>query len=177
MELDMTHDVRSVPMTGADSFALTRYDTALQQFQSYIGDPIATIDEARASSPAFVAAHAFKAIALFTLAERRFMPMVAAALASAQKHASRANDRERGLIHAIELLLEGRWLDACGALDQVLAFYPRDALALQVGHLMDFCRGDALNLRNRVSRVLPHWDASVPGIPMYSACTRSDSRR
>ena len=28
---------------------------------------------------------------------------------------------------------------------------------------MDFYRGDALNLRNRVSRVLPHWDASVPG--------------
>jgi len=28
---------------------------------------------------------------------------------------------------------------------------------------MDFYRGDALNLRNRVSRVLPHWDASTPG--------------
>jgi hypothetical protein len=28
---------------------------------------------------------------------------------------------------------------------------------------MDFYRGDALNLRNRVSLVLPHWDASVPG--------------
>ena len=28
---------------------------------------------------------------------------------------------------------------------------------------MDFFRGDALNLRNRISRVLPHWDASVPG--------------
>ena len=40
---------------------------------------------------------------------------------------------------------------------------PRDALALQTAHLMDFYRGDALNLRNRVSRVMPHWDASVPG--------------
>src|SRR5690606_13270361 len=28
---------------------------------------------------------------------------------------------------------------------------------------MDFFRGDALNLRNRVSRVLPQWDRSLPG--------------
>jgi tetratricopeptide (TPR) repeat protein len=36
-------------------------------------------------------------------------------------------------------------------------------LALQSAHLLDFFRGDALNLRNRVSRVLPHWDRSMPG--------------
>ena len=45
----------------------------------------------------------------------------------------------------------------------MLGEHPRDALALQAGHLMDFYRGDALNLRNRVSRVLPHWNESVPG--------------
>jgi hypothetical protein len=28
---------------------------------------------------------------------------------------------------------------------------------------MDFFRGDALNLRNRVTRVLPHWDSAMPG--------------
>jgi hypothetical protein len=40
---------------------------------------------------------------------------------------------------------------------------PRDILALQVAHLMDFYRGDALNLRNRVARVLPHWSPAVAG--------------
>jgi tetratricopeptide (TPR) repeat protein len=28
---------------------------------------------------------------------------------------------------------------------------------------MDFFRGDSLNLRNRISRVLPHWSPAVPG--------------
>ena len=64
---------------------------------------------------------------------------------------------------ATALLVERDWDDACQAIDRVLVAHPRDALALQAGHLMDFYRGDALNLRNRVSRVLPHWDASVPG--------------
>ncbi len=150
-------------MTGADAFALTRYETALQQFQAYMGDPVATIDEALRAAPSFIAGHLLKALALYTLAERRFVPMASEALFAARAHAAHANDRERGLIEATQLLVDGQWHAACAAIDRVLASHPRDALALQVGHLMDFYRGDALNLRNRISRVLPHWDDSVPG--------------
>src|SRR5262245_21672289 len=159
----MNSDLRGVPVTGADAFALARYETALEQFQTYVGDPIATIDEALQAAPAFIAGHMLKALVLYTLAERKFVPMVKAALDAALQHAARANDRERGLMAATRLLVDGNWHLACQAIDRVLAGYPRDALALQVGHLMDFYRGDALNLRNRVSRVLPQWDSSVPG--------------
>jgi tetratricopeptide (TPR) repeat protein len=159
----MNKDLRGVSVTGADAFALRRYETALEQFQTYVGDPIATIDEALQAAPAFIAGHMLKALALYTLAERKFVPMVIEALDAARQHAARANDRELGLMSATERLVAGRWDSACQAIDRVLVDHPRDALALQAGHLMDFYRGDALNLRNRVSRVLPHWDASVPG--------------
>lgn len=159
----MNKDSRGNLVTGADAFALARYEAALEAFQRYVGDPIATIDEALQASPSFIAGHLLKALALYTLAERRFVPLARDALDAASRHASRANDRERGLIAATELLVDGRWHAACAAIDRVLASHPRDALALQVGHLMDFYRGDALNLRNRISRVLPHWDESVPG--------------
>ena len=57
--------------------------------------------------------------------------------------------------------------------------------ALQTAHLFDFYRGDALNLRNRVSRVLPHWSESVPGysyvLGMHAfgleECNQSDRAR
>ena len=159
----MKNDLRGIPVTGADTFALRRYETALEQFQTYVGDPIATIDEALQAAPAFIAGHMLKALALYTLTERKFVPMVTQALDAARQHAGGANDRELGLISASEFLVAGRWDSACQAIDRVLVDNPRDALALQVGHLMDFFRGDSLNLRNRVSRVLPHWDASVPG--------------
>src|SRR4029434_1176165 len=159
----MKNDTRGVPVTGADGFALARYETALEQFQTYVGDSVATIDEALQAAPAFIAGHMLKALVLYTLVERKFVPMVKEALDVARQHGAQANDRERGLISATELLVDGKWHLACQAIDRVLAGYPRDLLALQVGHLMDFYRGDALNLRNRVSRVLPHWDASVPG--------------
>ena len=64
----MKTDIRGVPVTGADTLALLRYETALNQFQSYTGDSIATIDEAIAAAPAFTAAHLFKALVLYTLA-------------------------------------------------------------------------------------------------------------
>jgi tetratricopeptide (TPR) repeat protein len=159
----MNKDSRGITMTGADALAVAHYERALEQFQSYVGDPIATIDEAVQASPAFVAGHLLKALVLYTLAERKFASLAGEALAAARRHVATANERERGLIEAAGLLVDGRWRDACASLDRVLASHPRDALALQVAHLMDFYRGDALNLRNRVSRVLPHWDASLPG--------------
>ena len=159
----MKKDLRGISLTGADTFALERYESALEQFQSYVGDPIATIDEALQASPGFIAGHLLKSLVLYTLAECKFVPLAAQALLAARAHAAQANDRERGLIAAAGSLIEGRWHAACDAIDRVLANHPRDALALQAGHLMDFYRGDALNLRNRISRVLPHWDATLPG--------------
>src|SRR5512135_918081 len=133
----MNTDLRGLPITGADTFALARYETALEQFQSYVGDPIATIDEALQAAPAFVAGYLLKSLVLYTLAERKFVPLARQALDAARQHVAHANDRERALVCAAEHLVEGRWHDACRAIDRVLVHSPRDALALQVGHLMD----------------------------------------
>jgi len=159
----MKHDARGIPVSTGSAEAIALYESAIVQLHSYVGDPIATIDRALVASPEFVAGHAFKALALATFSERQFAPAIADAVALARRHGAKANARERGLTAAAQHLSNGLWNDACVALDAVLVEYPRDALALQVAHLMDFYRGDALNLRNRVARVLPHWGHEVPG--------------
>ena len=159
----MKHDARGIPVSSGSAEAIALYESAIVQLHSYVGDPIATIDRALVASPEFVAGHAFKALALATFSERQFAPAIADAVALARRHGAKANARERGLTAAAQHLSNGLWNDACVALDAVLVEYPRDALALQVAHLMDFYRGDALNLRNRVARVLPHWGHEVPG--------------
>lgn len=156
------NDVRGVPVSGADDAALASFETALSSYQTFVGDPVATIERALERTPDFILGHLMRAGVLMTASERRVLPEARKSLAAAEALAGRANDREKGLTAAIRHLVDGDWYRACVAFDAVLADHPRDVFALQTAHLFDFYRGDALNLRNRVSRVLPAWDSSVP---------------
>lgn len=161
----MKTDARANPVSCDDGKAIELCETALLQFQSYIGDAIATLDQALTERPDFVLAHAVRAGILMTFGEARFAAMAKENVAEAQKLVHRANDREKGLIAAAQHLVNGAWDKGCAAYDRVLADYPRDIFAAQTAHLMDFFRGDALNLRNRIARVLPYWSPRVPGYP------------
>ncbi|HSJ95716.1 MAG TPA: tetratricopeptide repeat protein [Myxococcota bacterium] len=147
----------------SDPAALEPFERALYAARSYRGDPLAALDEALAAAPDFAAAHVAKALLLMTFFERRFAREALAALDAAQPVLARATPREQALGAAARRLAEGDWHGGTAALDRVLVEHPRDILALQVAHLMDFYRGDSLNLRNRVSRVLPQWSPSLPG--------------
>jgi tetratricopeptide (TPR) repeat protein len=156
-------DARDVPVSCSQPAALDLYEKALTQYQNYTGDPVATIDEALAHAPDFILGHLFKATALMTISEQRFVPEARASVAAAQPLLRSANPRERLLAAAAANLVEGNWNDACAAFDRVLVDYPRDAFAIQSAHLMDFFRGDSFNLRTRIARVMPHWSSEVPG--------------
>jgi len=159
----MTPDARGLSQATHDTGALAQYEQALVAFQTYRGDPLAPLEEAITRDPGFTGAHIAKALILMTFLERRYARDAAAALERAQPLLAGASPRDRALAGAARRLVDGDWHGGVAALDRLLADYPRDALALQVAHLMDFYRCDALNLRNRVSRVLPHWSAHVPG--------------
>lgn len=159
----MTQDARGHPVTVSDSKALDAYERSLHAFHTYRGDPIAPLDEAIALDPGFAAAYATKALILATFFERRFMRDALATLDQGRAALERGTPREKALAAAARRLAGGEWHDGVHALEQVLVEHPRDIVALQVAHLMDFYRGDALNLRNRISRVLPEWSQGVPG--------------
>ena len=65
---------------------------------------------------------------------------------------------------ALDLLLEGQ-LDGGGDRARpTQRRYPHDLVALQSGHLMDFYRASARDLRDRIARALPQWSPSMPGL-------------
>lgn len=159
----VTSDARGVPMTVSDPSSVEHFETGLRQLQTYFGDPIATAEAALRIDPAFLLGHVLRAAAFATLAERRFTTQARVSLASAEALLPQANDRERALVGAMRFVIDGEWAAACHAFDALLVEHPRDALALQTAHLLDFLRGDAQSLRNRIARVLPAWSPSVPG--------------
>jgi hypothetical protein len=159
----MLKDARDLPTAATHPSAIEAFERAVVAFQTYQGDPLAHLEEATRADPGWAGAHIAKALILMTFFERRFAREATGALSAARPLLAGAPERERDLWAAADRLARGDWHGGTAALDRVLVDHPRDAIALQVAHVMDFFRGDALNLRNRVARVLPHWSAGVPG--------------
>lgn len=159
----MLKDARGLSLTLSDAAALEPYERSLAALRAYRGDPLAPLDEALALAPDFAAGYIAKALILMTFWERRFSTDAIAALDAGKGAIARATPREQALADAARKLITGNWSGGVNALDRILADHPRDILAIQVAHLVDFQRGDALNLRNRISRVLPSWSSSMPG--------------
>jgi hypothetical protein len=159
----MHKDARGNAVTLTKPIALDAYERALYAFNTYRGDPLGPLDQAIALDDGFAAAYATKALLLCTIFERRFMRDALAVLEQGRAALAAGTPRERALADAAREIAQGSWHAGSRALERVLVDYPRDIVALQVAHVMDFFRGDSLNLRNRVSRVLPAWSPSVPG--------------
>lgn len=156
-------DRRGLSTSSSNAASLDAFETALSQFQCYRGDPVETIDAALAEDPDFVMGHVLRAEMHVCLWERSVLPEIEAGLARLAELDNRANERERAHAAAIRDWARGDWEGYRGRLDRLLAAHPRDALALQVGHLADFYHGDRDNLRNRVARALPAWSRETPG--------------
>ena len=75
-----------------------------------------------------------------------------------------SNDREQAHAAAIGAWLHGNWNEAASLLDDLLALWPTDLLALMLGHQLDFFLGDAQNLRDRPMRTLRELDPSHPHV-------------
>lgn len=158
----MSHDIATaVRPSGASDAALARYDEALADFQRFTGDPVTALREATDDSPGFVMAHVLNAYLHLTGTDAAGVPIAQGFHAAAA--AAPANPREAAHVAAVEQLLRGEMRQAARTLEDIAIAWPRDALALQAGQLLDFLLGDSRMLRDRIGRALPHWDRSMPG--------------
>lgn len=148
-------------LTGATREAAELLGQAAQASALFRGDPIAILDQAIEVAPHFTMAILFKAYLCFLSTEPDANGHALKLLA--QVSTLDASDRERSHMQALEHACNGHWNDAAIHLDYHNMRYPHDLMAIQIGHLLDFFRGNARNLRDRIARILPAWSASMPG--------------
>jgi tetratricopeptide (TPR) repeat protein len=156
-------DKRGNPVSFAGQQAIDALDQAVDLLHAYQADPLAEVDRIIVEHPDFAMAHAFRAGALATATDKAFEPELMKSVEAAEALAAQANDRERIHISATRAWLEGEWERATELWGHASVAYPHDLLALQLAHLGDFYLGYSHMLRDRVARVLPHWNRNVPG--------------
>ena len=150
-----------LPVSGANAQSLERFDNASRELLCLVDDPVASIDGAIAASPQMTMAHVLKAWLHLLGTEPSAVAVAVTCLDTADR--LDADERERAHIAAARALAQGRWHEAGLRLEDLSARFPRDTLALQAGHQIDFFRGDSRMLRDRIARALPAWDEGVPG--------------
>ena len=154
-------DALGHPVSGANAAAIDHYETAAHEMRCLIGDPLAAIDRALAEAPAMSVAHALRAWLHLLGTEAPALATAREAAEAAARHAG--TDRERMHAKAAASVAAGRWREGGRMLEDLSAQYPRDLLALQAGHQVDFFTGDSRMLRDRLARVRPHWNDAMPG--------------
>ena len=156
-----TKDYLDHTLSGANARSVDHFETACHQLRCYVGDPAAAAQAALRASPGMTMGHVLMAWLHLLGTESLALPAARKALAAAR--ALPANEREAAHCQAIEHVVAGRWHAAGLVLEDLSIRYPRDALALQAGHSIDFFVGDSRMLRDRIARALPAWRPSIPG--------------
>jgi hypothetical protein len=157
----MNSDRQGNRVSGASPEAMSFFDQAVSEFNVYRGDPVATVDRALAAAPGFVMAHVLKAYLLAFATEPQATAQATDIVAGARDFPM--DGREASHVAVLDRLLTGNWTAAAVAMHLHNVEYPRDLVGLQAGHLMDFFRASARDLRDRIARALPRWSASTPG--------------
>ncbi len=157
----MPMDRQGNPMSGATARSAEAFDRAVAAFNLYRGDPLAEADAALAEAPDHAMAALLKAHLLALATEP-------AAAAEARRIVAGIagrplGERERSHLAVLDELLRGNWVRAALRMDTHNVRWPRDLVALQVGHVLDFFRGNARDLRDRIARALPAWSPDLPG--------------
>jgi tetratricopeptide (TPR) repeat protein len=155
------HDARGLALSGADPATAERFETALAEFQCYVGNPVGTIEAALQARPDFTMGHVMRGYLYGSSVEAPGLREAGASVAAVR--GLPADDRERQHVAALGALAAGDFEDAVRRWETLLVAYPRDILALQIAHLFDFLRGDSRNLRDRVARRLHAWSKADPG--------------
>ena len=157
----MIKDLQGHTLSGATAEAVALYERAVEAFNVYHGDPMALLVQAIEAAPRFAMAHLLKAHLLGLATEPDAVTQARTAIGEIRKLA--LDDREAGHLMALAHMVAGDWTQAAVAFDRLSMRFPRDLIALQVGHQIDFFRANARNLRDRIARALPSWSTDMPG--------------
>ncbi|MEU0934136.1 tetratricopeptide repeat protein [Embleya sp. NPDC005971] len=157
-----TVDRHGLDLSGMGPEAIRHYERALDALLFFRPEVGTEVEAALAADPGAPMANVFAAYLGLLGTESRDAAAARERYAAFVPTPTRVGAREVAHLRAADAWLAGDIRRAGDILHELVVAYPRDALALLVGHQIDFLTGDALRLRDRVGGVLSAWDRDDP---------------
>ncbi|MEV5594465.1 tetratricopeptide repeat protein [Streptomyces sp. NPDC052496] len=151
-------------MSGTSAEAVSHYENALSELLFFRGEVATASQAVLAAAPKSVMGNVLAAYLGLLGTEAKDATAAKEAFCGFADcvRAGRPTDRERMHIAAATSWLNGDIHRAGDVLGELTVAFPRDALALAVGHQIDFLTGDAARLRDRVGGALTAWPEDDP---------------
>ena len=159
----MHRDQHGIEMTAASAEAVRHFDATILHFLGVRNDTGDRLKAAFQADPDMPMAHIARGCFMKLFCSAALEAKARDSLAQAERlTAAGGTDREKRHVAAL-----GAWCggDIAGATDiwnDILLDYPRDVLALRLGHFTHFYMGDSAGMRDAVQRVLPYWSEAHP---------------
>lgn len=152
-------DVAGNMTTSKNAKALEHFDNALDDFLHFRGALVENIDSSINAEPDFALGYAYKGYVGVLGTEAKDAEATKIIFDNYLKFAdlTKLHEREKLHLQAAKVLLNGDFHRASKQLADISRQYPRDILALAVGHQLDFFTGNTKMLRDRISSALSCW--------------------
>ena len=154
-------DRRGYNISGASPADGDAFEHILELHLSWQCGVEADLQKLIAEAPRFTMAHVLEAY--LGLCSRDVARVQRARFAVARAGELPANHRESLHVAAIRAALDDDFAAFRSCLQGLLVQYPRDLLALQVTHAIDYLTGDIEAMHAHIAAVLPNWSVAVPG--------------
>lgn len=149
---------------GADTEQGGQYEHAVDSLLFFRGDVSEAVSAMRAAAPGAPLAHVFAAYLGLLGTEASQAAVAREEFTRFRESADQSafTARERAHLQAASVWLTGDIERAGTLLRELSVSWPRDTLALAVGHQIDFFTGNAATLRDRIAGALSAWDEEDP---------------
>ncbi len=155
----MQSDIAGNATTSRSTKAIRHFNQALDDFTHFRGALVENIDASINADPDFALGYAYKGYVGVLGTEPKDAAVAKKVVDNFLKstNLSRLSEREKLHLQAAKTLLSGDFHGSSQQLADISRQYPRDILALSVGHQLDFFTGNATLLQQRIERALPAW--------------------
>lgn len=154
-------DRRDLEISGATPAARDAFERALDAHLSWRSGAELHLKQAIQTAPTFTLAYVLSAYFNLCSRDRARVRQAHAAYVIASRLP--ATPRERLHVAAMGSALADDFQSFKTIVQNLLDEYPRDVLALQIGHALDYLTGDIEGMGARITAVLPAWSKDIPG--------------